>query len=119
MKTKTNPVSYEQFLEVMIAVIAQREENEVLRKSIEPLVDGNFIVTYGFDLCATAVRFLERTMRGGSALKIEGGKSEWYDIEWWLYETNCGENSPIVTIDNEPRLISTLEDLYDLIVEQA
>jgi hypothetical protein len=44
-----------------------------------------------------------------------GDKSEW--ISWYIFETNCGENTNGVKIEGKEYTINTVEDLVEICLE--
>lgn len=105
-------MQFEQFEEIMKAILCLDEEIRGLSCALKNYFDGHVICTIGNQSIPRIIEALEYSVRGKS--------TAFGDISWWIYDTECGKERTTITYpDGTTKEIKTLRNLYDFIKEQA
>lgn len=107
----------EEFEIIINAIRSLDEQVQGLGTALKDYCDGHVVCTLGQTEMGIIAKAVERTVTTKPLSRIKNG-AEWSEIEWWLWETDCGQKNTEVTYpDGTKKEIRTVEDLFNMLVE--
>jgi len=103
------------FVSMIDAIQKQREMENRVSKSLEEVLDGNFVPTFSGILETQIIKILEEAM---CDVKADDGQG-W--IEWWIYEKDFGKRKKInANYTNGKKIkLDTSADLYNFLKKEC
>lgn len=106
-------IKFEQFKEIIDLLEVQYKKDVKFSTVMEDYLDGHFVATLNTDLITAFHALVNATLEHSD----EPNKSDMNWIEWYMYETNFGENPMNGIVDGEMFEVKNVETLYQIMTK--